>query len=103
MSLYTRVCISLFGIAAGIVILFAAVVVILLFIDMTLNSGQFAAHAIHSDHPGCSGSCHGPHPEIPAQGLALPPVRDSDRSHATPAQSRRGALLGVRMATQGGD
>ena len=94
MSLYSRICIGAFGIAAGIVILFAA--------DMILNSGRFVAHAIHNDHPGCSGTCHGPHPEIPASRVELPPVRDSDRSDATPNQSRRYPLLGVRMETAGG-
>ena len=51
MSLYTRVCIALFGVAIGIVVLFAA--------DMLLNSGRFVAHAVHSSNPGCSGTCHG--------------------------------------------
>jgi hypothetical protein len=94
MSLYSRISIGLFGIFAGIVVLFA--------LDMTLNSGRFVAHAIHNDHPGCSGTCHGPHPEISASRLALPPMRNPDRSDATPAQSRRYPLLGVRVETAGG-
>lgn len=51
MSLYTRVCVALFGICGGIVVLFAA--------DMLLNSGRFVAHTVHSRTPDCSGSCHG--------------------------------------------
>jgi len=93
MSLYSRICIGAFGIAAGIVILFS--------MDMILNSGRFVAHAIHNDHPGCSGTCHGPHPEVTSSKLELPPMRIPDRSHATPNQSRRGSLLGVRVETQG--
>jgi hypothetical protein len=93
MSFYSRICIGLFGIFAGIVILFA--------MDMTLNSGRFVAHAIHNDHPGCSGTCHGPHPEISASRLALPPMRDSDRPDSAKTQPRRGALLGVRVEVTG--
>lgn len=51
MSLYTRICVALTGIAVGVIVLFAA--------DMVLNSGRFVAHAFHDGHPGCSGSCHG--------------------------------------------
>lgn len=51
MTLYTRICIALFGIAVGVVILFA--------VDMTLNSGRFVAHTLHNKEPQCSGACHG--------------------------------------------
>lgn len=51
MSLYTRICIALFGISVGIVVLFAA--------DMTINGGRFVAHAVHQKTPECSGACHG--------------------------------------------
>lgn len=51
MSLYTKTCIALFGVSAGILVVFAA--------DMTLNSGRFFAHAMHERTPECSGSCHG--------------------------------------------
>jgi hypothetical protein len=94
MSIYSRISIGLFGIFAGILVLFA--------LDMTLNSGRFVAHAIHNDHPGCSGTCHGPHPKITSSKLELPPVRIPDRSDAAPHQSRRYPLLGVRVETTGG-
>lgn len=50
MSLFSRICVALFGISAGIVVLFS--------LDMVFNSGRFAAHAIHSKSPECSDSCH---------------------------------------------
>ena len=49
-SLYTKICIALFGISVGVVVVFAA--------DMTLNSGRFVAHALHARTPECSNSCH---------------------------------------------
>lgn len=95
MSIYSRICIGLFGIAAGFVVLMA--------MDMTINSGRFVAHAIHQNHPGCSDTCHGQNATRPSAVLALPPVRDTDRSDTTPTQPRRYPLLGVRMEVQGGD
>lgn len=51
MSLYSRICVALAGIAAGFVVLMA--------MDMTLNGGRFVAHSLHQRTPECSGSCHG--------------------------------------------
>jgi hypothetical protein len=51
MSLYTRICIALFGVAAGFIVLMA--------MDMVFNSGRFVAHTLHERTPECSGSCHG--------------------------------------------
>jgi hypothetical protein len=100
MSLYTRICVALFGIAGGIVVLFAA--------DMTLNSGRFAAHALHAKTPNCSGTCHGPidHRQDaarPATRMALPRLQTANRSDATQDGPRRCAVLGLSMETQGGD
>lgn len=38
--------------------------VVFLAVDMTLNSGKFMAHALHTRLPGCSQGCHGETPEI---------------------------------------
>jgi len=51
MNLYTKICLALFGVSVGIVVVFAA--------DMTLNSGRFFAHAVHQRSPECSRECHG--------------------------------------------
>lgn len=99
MSLYSRICIAIFGIAAGIVVLFA--------IDMTLNSGRFVAHTLHAKTPDCSGSCHGPTEQIsaprPAAGMVLPHLQAAYRLGTTQGRAERNPLLGMPMATQGGD
>jgi hypothetical protein len=101
MSLYSRICIALAGIAGGIVVMFAA--------DMTLNSGRFVAHALHAQTPDCSGSCHGPtetprqDPEKPAAVMVLPRLQTADRPDATQNGPWGRVVLGLPMATQGGD
>ena len=90
MSLYSRICIALFGIAGGIVVLFA--------IDMTLNSGRFIARSLHAKTPDCSGSCHGPTEQIsaprPVAGMALPAVQAAHRLGATQARARVQSIAG---------
>ena len=51
MSVYSRICVALAGIAAGVVVLFAA--------DMLFNAGRFVSHTVHERTPNCSSGCHG--------------------------------------------
>lgn len=99
MSLYTRICVALFGICAGIVVLFS--------LDMLFNSGRFAAHAVHAKTPECSGSCHGPTEQISAPrssaGVVLPHLQATDRPTDSQAGPRRYPVLGMRMENEGGD
>ena len=96
MSLYTRLCVAVFGIAAGIVVLFS--------MDMVLNSGKFIAHSLHSRTPECSGACHG---QQNAQGaaalLVLPPMPATHRPVAAQVGPRSSALLGVHVEVKGRD
>ena len=95
MTLYNRICIALCGITAGIVVIFAA--------DMVLNGGRFVAHTVHAKHPDCSGTCHGPTEQIsaprPSTGMALPNLQSANRPVDSPARPRRYPLLGVQMET----
>ena len=94
MSLYTKICVALFGIAAGIVVLFS--------VDMVLNSGRFVAHSLHTRTPECSGACHGQQDTSgTAAFMVLPPMPSTHRLPTTATGPRRDPLLGVSVETQG--
>ena len=97
MTLYTKICISLAGIAAGVVVMFA--------IDMVFNSGKFIAHSLHTRTPECSGACHGSTEQVstsrPTSRMVLPNLQTADRSHATPPGPGGGILLGVHVEVKG--
>lgn len=98
MNLYTKICVALFGICAGIVVLFAA--------DMVLNSGRFLAHTVHTKSPKCSETCHGAiesrqDTARPAPRMALPPVQATHRLHPVESGAGGSVLLGVRVEVKG--
>lgn len=98
MSLYTKICVALFGICGGFVVLFA--------MDMTLNSGRFAAHALHAKTPECSRTCHesADRQNAPraAPVMALPYLQSTYRPVDSSPGPWRYPLLGVRLAAEGG-
>ena len=97
MSLFNRVCIGLFGICAGVIVLLA--------MDMVFNSGRFLAHTVHDRTPECSRSCHADTRQdatTAAAVLALPHLQATDRSVDSQTGPWRHPLLGVRLENEGG-
>lgn len=99
MTLYNRACIALFGIMAGVLVMFAA--------DMVFNGGRFVAHTVHAKHPDCSGTCHGStdirqNAASPASELALPNLQSANRPVDSAAGPWSYILLGVQMENEGG-
>lgn len=95
MTLYTKTCIALFGVSIGVVVVFAA--------DMVMNSGRFIAHAVHSKTPECSGACHGQNAQGSAAVVVLPPMPATHRPTAVTPGPRSSALLGVHVEIKGRD